>query len=212
MLRERQDVNVDLDRKFNVVKAFGIEVIDENKKKISGEQIQSYFDNNISEIVLDAEGNVLEGVSSADLTKEELKMKTKLPLYLWTEDGKVTKYALPISGMGLWSTLYGYLALDGDLATVIGITFYKHGETPGLGAEVDRDWFQKQFIGKKIWKDGALLQFQVLKGTVEGKYPDGNDHAVDGISGATMTGNGINKFLNADLEKYEKYFTKVRRT
>ncbi len=215
-LKDRQQEQVELDRKLNVLKAFGVEVVDAEGKKLSKARVDQYFTENISEIFLDKEsGDVLEGVTLADIPKSELKAKTikekeHLPLYVWQEDGEIQKYAFPVSGMGLWSILYGYLALDKDLETIIGITFYKHAETPGLGGEVSTDWFQNQFKGKKIFDDGQLLEFEVVKGSVEGKYPGGNDHAVDGITGATMTGNGINTFLNRDITAYNRYFEKLR--
>ena len=92
----------------------------------------------------------------------------------------------------------------------MGITFYKHGETPGLGGEIATDWFQEQFTNKVVWADGELHEFEVVKGAVEGLYPEGNDHAVDGISGATITGKGVATFMNDDLERYEAYFKKIR--
>lgn len=210
LLRDRQEYNVELDRKINVLKAFGVEVMP-GGKKISPPEVETYFEDHITDVVIDAEtGEILEGIGSDAVTKEESKLKTRLPLYLWEEDGEVTRYAFPISGKGLWSTIYGYMALDQDLATIIGVTFYKHGETPGLGGEISTDWFQAQFEGKQVYADGALLPFEVVKGSVKGKYPEGNTHAVDGISGATITGNGVSTFLNEDLVRYEKYFERIR--
>jgi Na+-transporting NADH:ubiquinone oxidoreductase subunit C len=208
LLRDRQDYNVELDRKTNVLKAFGVDVVDDHgKRTVTGAEVERYFVDHIREVVVDPEsGQVLEGVTSADLTKEERKQKTKLPLYIWTEEGQTTKYAFPISGYGLWSTIYGYMALDRDLVTIIGVTFYDHGETPGLGGEVSAAWFQEQFAGKKVRQE----QFEVVKGGVETKYPNGCDHCVDGIAAATITGNGVQAFLNKDLQRYEAYFQSIR--
>ena len=217
-LKARQEINVEIDRKINVLKAFGVTVTNEQGNKLSNQEIEGYFAKNISEIIIDKEtGEIIPNLTSQSLPKEELKAKTidektKLPLYQWTENNQVVKYAFPISGMGLWSILYGYLAIDKDLSTIVGITFYKHGETPGLGGECSADWFQNQFKGKKIYRDGSLLTFEVVKGNVEGKYPQGSDHAVDGMSGATMTGNGINRFMNRDIMHYERYFSKLRKS
>ena len=111
---------------------------------------------------------------------------------------------IPISGKGLWSTLFGYFAIDNDYNTVRGITFYKHKETPGLGGEVDKDWFQNNFVGKKIKDDdGSLLSITVAKGK-----SGNNIHGVDGISGATITSRGLSEFLLRDLKKYLPYFNK----
>lgn len=197
-LKKLQDYNVEIDRKMNVLKAFGIPILDENNKRIKPEVVEKYFAENISEISIDATTGLPVDSSTA--------AQDPLLLYLWSENGQVSKYAFPISGKGLWSTIYGYMALERDLATISGITFYKHGETPGLGAEVETDWFQNNFKGKKILANGERLKFEVVKGKVSEKYPAGNDHAVDGISGATITGNGVAKFMNAALDKYETYF------
>jgi len=197
-LKKPQDYNVEIDRKMNVLKAFGVPIYDENHKRIKPPVVEKYFTENVSEVIVDA----TSGQTVATLAEA----REPLPLYVWKENGSVTKYAFPISGKGLWSTIYGYLALERDLATIAGITFYKHGETPGLGAEVETDWFQNNFKGKKIVDNGKRLKFEVVKGKVADKYPNGNEHAVDGISGATITGNGVAKFMNAALDKYESYF------
>lgn len=214
VLKQRQEYNVELDRKLNVLKAFGVDVVDaKGRRVVTAAEVEAYFTDHITEIVLDRDtGTVIEGETSSDLTTDDVKLKTKLPLYLWTEDGRTTKYAFPISGYGLWSTLYGYMALEGDLATIIGVTFYKHGETPGLGGEASAPWFQRQFGGKKVWGDGGLLPFEVVKGGVDTRYPGGCDHCVDGISAATITSNGIQEFIRSDLQHYEAYFKTIRGT
>lgn len=186
-LRARQQTNVELDRKLNVLKAFGV-----NADK---SEVESIFDERIS--LIDAS----DKIESVD---------EPMPLYLWEENGKVRKYAFPVAGKGLWSTIRGYISLKSDLNTIQGITFYDHGETPGLGAEVEKDWFQEQFEGKQIMEEGRLAEFKVLKGKVAERFPGGNPHAVDGISGATMTGKGVQNFLNMDLERYNSYFETVR--
>ena len=201
-LKKLQQYNKEIDRKTNVLKAFGVPVF-ENGKRIKGPKVEEYFHQNVAEVVVDgATGLAVETGAVA---------QQPLPLYVWKENGEVTKYALPISGKGLWSTIKGYLALEKDAATIAGVTFYEHGETPGLGGEVETDWFQKNFHGKKVANEGKRLKFEVVKGKVADKYPNGNDHAVDGISGATLTGNGVMKFINTDLDKYEKYFSVLRK-
>jgi Na+-transporting NADH:ubiquinone oxidoreductase subunit C len=194
-LKQKQDFNVELDRKMNVLKAFGVD-IRPGGKALPAADVATYFEKNISEIILDgASGQPVEGLTSAKVSPKEIAERTKLPLYVWKDEGAVMKYAFPVSGKGLWSTIYGYLALEKDLATIRGVTFYRHGETPGLGGECE-----------KIFGGGDRVPFEVVKGKVSDKYPQGNDHAVDGISGATITGNGIMKFVNRDLDSYEKYF------
>ena len=119
-------------------------------------------------------------------------------------------YAIPVIGRGLWSTLYGYLALEPDASTVKGIQFYSHKETPGLGAEIEKDWFTNNFIGKKIVNpNGELVSIEVLRGKVD-ELSNEAYHQVDGISGATMTTKGVTQFLLEDLQKYEPFFKKIR--
>lgn len=213
LLRDRQAVQVELDRQLNVLKAFGVPIFHEDGSRLGKDEVDQMFNEKITEIYLEkATGEVVQNPDAELIRKESgartHKERTLLPLYVWKENGVATKYAFPISGMGLWSIINGYLALDGDLSTIVGLTFYKHGETPGLGGEVSADWFQDQFAGKKIYEHGALLDLEVVKG----KAPAGSDHQVDGISGATMTGKGINEFINRDIAYYEKYFSRIRRS
>lgn len=111
-----------------------------------------------------------------------------MPVYLVEHQGRVETVVLPVHGYGLWSTLYGYLALEGDGRTVKGITFYQHGETPGLGGEVDNPTWQSKWVGKQaIGPDGDVL-LQVVKGEPRG---EGVNHQVDGLAGATLTARGV---------------------
>ncbi|MFN3149225.1 Na(+)-translocating NADH-quinone reductase subunit C [Bremerella sp.] len=106
-----------------------------------------------------------------------------------SDDGTLTGVVLPIYGKGLWSTMYGFLALDADLKTAKGITFYSHGETPGLGGEVDNPNWKAQWPGKKVRNDEGEVLIEVVKGTGSG------DSEVDGLSGATITTNGVDNFV-----------------
>ena len=89
------------------------------------------------------------------------------------DNGLITGYAIPIEGKGLWGTMYGYFAIEPDAVTVKGITFYRHKETPGLGGEVDKEWFKNNFIGKRLVdNDGKLVSIEVIKGFVSDKDPE----------------------------------------
>jgi Na+-transporting NADH:ubiquinone oxidoreductase subunit C len=116
--------------------------------------------------------------------------------YLVKDDkGTLTQVVLPIYGKGLWSTMYGFLALEKDLKTVKGLTFYEHGETPGLGGEIESAQFKNAWPGKKVY-DGAVedanIKFGVKKGSPEG---DEKNYLVDGLSGATITSRGVDQLL-----------------
>ena len=117
-------------------------------------------------------------------------------VYLVKKNGKMDQVILPIDGKGLWSTLYGFLALSGDLSTVRGITFYEHAETPGLGGEIDNPTWQAKWTGKKIYDKEGSVQLHLVKGVANKNSPEGA-YQVDGLSGATLTANGV-----TDLVKY----------
>ena len=198
-LRERQLLNIELDIKKKILSVLGFEQTGDWTDK----DVQSMFDNNINEIIISSAGEEVKenNVSGQDTYK----------IYQSRDGNRVKGYAIPISGKGLWGTMYGYFAIEPDASTAKGITFYKHKETPGLGAEVDKDWFKNNFIGKKFIDDsGNLVSIEVIKGFVSDKDPNAK-HKVDGISGATVTGNGLTTFLKADLQKYEPYFAKIRK-
>jgi Na+-transporting NADH:ubiquinone oxidoreductase subunit C len=112
-------------------------------------------------------------------------------VYLVKKDGKLDQVILPIDGKGLWSTLYGFLALSGDLNTVKGITFYEHAETPGLGGEIDNPTWKALWAGKKIYDEKGSVELYVAKGVADKNSP----HQVDGISGATLTANGVTNLV-----------------
>lgn len=205
---EQQMLNIQIDKKVNVLRAFGFH--DELTSLKSKNDIQAFYSEHVEEIVVNEQGSVIEGLSIDKINPQD--DADKLPVYLSKKNGQVEAYAIPISGKGLWSTLYGFFSLENDLNTCRGITFYKHGETPGLGGEVEKPWFQKNFVGKQILKNGELQSIQVIKGKVEEVIQDADKkkHSVDGISGATITSSGVTQFLKRDLKKYEPYFSKLR--
>jgi len=211
LLRERQDQNEALSKKENILKAFGV------SKKMDGPAIDMFFADHVELFAIDLEGNVVAEVDAAQLDMEVEDKKTeastrRYPIYRCTIENEVT-YCVPIIGRGLWSKLYGYLSLESDLNTVKGITFYKHGETPGLGAEIEKNWFQDNFPGKKINdQTGTFVSIEVVKGRAVDAYAGNEEklsHAVDGISGATITSRGVTKMLHEDLTKYVAYFKQL---
>ncbi len=179
---------------------------------LTNESIEQTFANNIIDICVDINGKDVEcETSEVDIEKN---LKT-LPIYFKVnnkEEKKVEGIAIPIAGKGLWSTIFGFIALNPDTDTVLGIQFYKHGETPGLGGEVEKKWFTDNFINKKIRdKNGKIISIAVIKGGVD--YSESNKssiHQVDGISGATVTADGVTDFLLEDLLRYEKKLDKIK--
>ena len=149
--------NVELDKKKNILHAIGINI----EKFNSIADIDNYFINNIDTLIINSEGNINNSLSISDLDEKENNKTGEvkyfndgdeyLPLYI---DNDKNSIILPISGKGLWSTLFGYFSIDANnYSTVKGITFYKHKETPGLGGEVSKKWFQNNFIGKEIYNE-----------------------------------------------------------
>ena len=109
-------------------------------------------------------------------------------------NGDYNKIILPVHGYGLWSTLYGFLALESDGNTVAGLGFYDHGETPGLGGEVDNPRWKSQWPGKKVYRDGEV-ELGLVKGSVDPSSPN-SQWKVDGLSGATLTSRGVTNLID----------------
>ena len=205
-LRSLKEKNVEIDKKKNILNAIGL-----NTTSLSNSNIDKYFFDNIDTLIIDPYGKINNTLTISDLNAIENNQTGEvkyfsddieyLPMY---KDNSKNVVVLPISGKGLWSTLFGYFAIDSNnYSTVRGITFYKHKETPGLGGEVSKKWFQSNFIGKEIYKSNSLNSVKVAKAG----YADKNSlYEVDGISGATITSNGVTTFLLRDLKRYEKYF------
>ena len=131
----------------------------------------------------------------ADADTANIRRRARYAVVYLVRDGdRIDRIVLPVNGYGLWSTMYAFLALDADLNTVAAINFYEHGETPGLGGEVENPRWRGLWEGKLIYGDSGDVKFEVIKGNVE---PDNARAAwqVDGISGSTLTGNGVTNMV-----------------
>ena len=109
-------------------------------------------------------------------------------------DGSIKTLILPIHGYGLWSTLYGFMALESDLQTVVGLGFYQHAETPGLGGEVDNPNWKAQWQGKGVYDESGDVDISVIKGSVDPNSPKA-EHQIDGLAGATLTSRGVESLV-----------------
>ena len=171
------------------------------------------------EILLDGEGTVLKTFKGDELTNSEafnnnteLEMKllkkgeksakdVRLNAFVADVNGKLV-YILPLNGAGLWNKIWGYISVDAtDHSTVYGADFGNAGETPGLGAEISTTRFADQFKGKELYKEGVFKGIAVVK---PGHTAEGQD-AVDGISGGTLTSNGVHDMLKASLAPFSKF-------
>lgn len=216
-----------LDRKTNVL------IQTSTSKKASRSEILQVYQNRIKPILTDNEGAVFtfeeKGIDLNTYLKDHKKTGyAHLPLKLLyailpnsqTESDPIG-YVIPVNGFGLWDAIYGYIAIENNGDTVIGITWYQQSETAGLGAEISTPDWQKQFHGKDIFQpsaDGqtnykrAPIGIQVIKGRVSevlGTSPKAKS-AVDGISGASSTGDGVTNAYRDSLEPYRPFLLNIR--
>ena len=207
-LRPLQERNRAWDRKRNVLLAAGL--IDENAQA----DIDALF-GRIETQVIDLDTGLAVGgmnpetfdsvafqrdpKTSRALSPTEdlagLKRRGRYELvYLLRQNGRLERVILPVRGKGLWSTMWGLAALGPDLNTIESFAFFAHGETPGLGGEVDNPRWKAMWIGKKAFDAQGRPRVEVVKGAVDAGSPDAV-HQVDGLSGATLTGNGVTNLL-----------------
>ena len=154
------------------------------------------FDANTFDPLVAAKDPALSKALSGDEDIASIKRRERYSVvYIVEENGELDKLIIPVRGYGLWSTLYGFMAVQDDLNTVAGLGFYQHGETPGLGGEVDNPKWRSQWQGKELFNDDGKLAIQVVKGGVDPQSPRA-DHQVDALAGATLTSNDVNNLLH----------------
>ena len=175
LLRDRQDRNEALSKKQNILKALGV------NEKMDGPSIDIFFAEYVELFAIDLEGNIDAEVDATQLDMEVEDKKAeasarRYPIYRCAIDNETT-YCVPIIGRGLWSKLYGYLSLESDLNTVKGITFYKHGETPGLGAEIAASIQERAFdyLDAPVKRVGAPFSPVPFSPVLEAAWLPGKD-------------------------------------
>ncbi len=217
-LKPQRIANKDLDRNRNILAAAGL-----YNRETSGQiDINEQFEQFEIRLVDLEENRLLSELEASDLgidlrkydqrkaakdpavskaleTSEDVASISRRARYsviylLKDEAGAIEKVVLPIHGYGLWSTLYGFIALRGDMNTVYGITFYEHGETAGLGGEVDNPAWKGLWPGKEIY-DGSDVALKVIKGNANPANAN-YEHQIDGLSGATLTGKGVENMIS----------------
>lgn len=210
LLQPYQQDNINNEKKMMILKAAGIK-----------DATTESFDNYCSKmIVIDPQGNVTDEATS-DYTKckafkinlkDELYNKANgkdfsLPMFIINDNGRQVN-VVPLQGAGLWGPIWGYLGLSSDYQTVVGAVFDHKSETPGLGAEITTEKFQRQFPGKVIFQDGQFVSINVQKGGIAVLPEDVQRHSVDAISGGTITSHGVNDMIKNVLESYLPYINK----
>jgi len=147
-----------------------------------------------------------------DIASIKVKSK-KAKVYLVKTGGNISSIILPIHGYGLWSTMYGFLALDADGQTVQSINFYDQAETPGLGGEVVNPAWRALWKGKQLYNSESIPVLRLVKGVVDNSKP-GSEFQIDGLAGATLTSNGVTNLIRYWMgnEGFAPYLNKVRTT
>lgn len=209
VLRPAQQANAELDRKRNVLIAGGLVQPGAGAKEVEAafQSVETrYVDLTTGKFTDEAPAGgtgraasridgAHERLGSADDIAKIIRRENISEVYVVEKGGKLDRLILPVRGYGLWGTLFGFLALESDLNTVAGIGFYEHKETPGLGGEVDNPNWKAQWVGKEIFDAEGNVDFEVVKGSVDPNSPNAI-HQVDGLSGATLTSNGVENLVS----------------
>ena len=206
VLKPAQEANKTLDRKRNILAAAGMlqegVSVEDQFQQVTARVVDmrtGRFADDVDPDNFDQRKAAKDPAQSDRLTAEQDQAKISRRehyaiVYLVQDgSGEIDKVILPVHGYGLWSTLYGYVALESDGNTVAGLGFYEHAETPGLGGEVDNPRWKAFWPGKQVYKDG-----QVELGLIKGSVDPGNANApwqVDGLAGATLTANGVTNLV-----------------
>jgi Na+-transporting NADH:ubiquinone oxidoreductase subunit C len=201
-LKDLQNANVRKEKMQNILATIGVTTDRDQAETL----YQKYITSAIS---LTEEGSVDTEVNAFEINlNNELKKpasEQRFPLYEADVDGK-KYFIIPLRGAGLWNAIWGYIALEEDKNTIKGAVFDHVGETAGLGAEITQKWFQDRFLGEKVFNtNGTLVGINVSKTNNDPKDLDKEDHEVDAISGATITGDGVTAMIMERLTHYLPY-------
>ncbi len=204
LLRPLQQANQELDFRSNILAAAGLQDAEGSVDEIFSERVEARVVDLKTGKFTDAKNPedydqwaaAKDPSQSMDLSKDQDiasigRREQYAEVYMIrTPEGELESVVLPVRGYGLWSTLYGFMAVEPDGNTVAGLTFYEHAETPGLGGEVDNPKWKSIWEGKKIYGEDGNVQLSVVKGSVEPSAPE-SQYKVDGLSGATLTSRGV---------------------
>ncbi len=204
MLRGKQQENAVNEKKMNILAAAGIEVVNGDLETAFATITPKLVDMRTGEFSTDEDvmsynmrKAAKDPTKARALTREQdiasiRKQSLYSTVYLVEGEQGIERIILPIHGYGLWSTLYGFIALESDLNTVAGLGFYEHAETPGLGGEVDNPKWKALWPGKKVYADNSYIP---AIGLIKGKAAAGDMYKVDGLAGATLTSNGVTNLV-----------------
>lgn len=223
-LKEMQDLNKKRDLQSNILMALGL--TDEAGGALKGDAIDTTWQSSVELLVLDATGKPVDAATAdinGDGVTDQLDLNLALAevkgtpdparfqgVYLRKDGGKTLSVALPLNGQGLWGPISGYLALDAKGEKIKGTAFFAPKETPGLGAEIQADNFKQQWVGKKLSKGGAPTPVRVVKGKAADICSSDIDYCVDGVSGATITSDGVTDMVAKAVTNYDPYLKSLR--
>ncbi|MEM1135697.1 MAG: NADH:ubiquinone reductase (Na(+)-transporting) subunit C [Bacteroidota bacterium] len=208
-LKERQKMEIELEKKKQILSA----VMD--IEGISKQELAGIYDERIKSIAVNYDGEIQTEIVPEDVNIEkEYKKKPEdriYPVYKFINESNPDNFEsviIPVFGFGLWDFIWGYVALESDLSTMKGVSFDHRGETPGLGARITDAVVQERFKGKNIYNSsGELVSVKMLKSENNANL---DENEVDGMSGATITANGVNDMLLKYLNSYQTYFEKLK--
>mgnify|MGYP000608727619 FL=1 len=216
-LKSIQEVNKAIDKQKNILQVAGVyhEGIDVNKTFSSFQPLvvdlnSGKFTDKFDPSIFDDKKAAQDPLLSISLENDPASIGRRTnyaTIYLLKkDDGSLDKVILPIHGYGLWSTLYGFIALEDNLNDIFGLQFYQHAETPGLGAEVDNPKWKAQWKGKKLNNENGELMIQVAKTQ---KY---KEHHIDALAGATLTSNGVDNLVKFWMGKdgFKKFLNNLK--
>ena len=201
-LKPLQDDNIKIDKMKQMLTAVHVAV--ENDAEV----IATYQKHFPEALIVKANGEVVSNNAdeafAIDLAKELKKPQEErtIPVFKFVGDDAKSRYLMPVSGAGLWGPIWGYVSVEENGSTIYGAYFSHQGETPGLGAEIDKPAFQKQFEGKELYKEGEFVPVEVMK---VGQKPISNADYVDAISGGTITSKGVQDMLSNCLTDYNAF-------
>ncbi|MBS4012880.1 MAG: NADH:ubiquinone reductase (Na(+)-transporting) subunit C [Bacteroidetes bacterium] len=197
-----QEKNVRIEKMQNILSSMSIESTKKNAEDVFAKHIiESKVVNYLGEAI---PGDAFE-IDLLEENRKDISLR-RLPLFVATLNSD-TLYVIPLHGAGLWGPIWGYVSLKSDLNTIMGANFDHASETPGLGAEISTPVFESQFTGKKLYDNNGV--FRSVK-TIRGGADVSDNHGVDGISGGTITSNGLSSMLEQGLKVYEPFFKKLK--
>ena len=208
-LQERQEKNVRVEKMQNILQSVGFDVAFEDAEQLFEKHITKQY-------VINTKGEEIDGDAFNLNLKVQFKNSSeekKLPVYEATLKDGSKKTIIPLRGKGLWGPLWGYIALEEDFNTIYGAVFDHKAETPGLGADINTDWFEKPFKGKLLFEGNEFVSITVHKGGKgSAKIAGDEKHGVDAISGGTITSKGLEKMLKEDwLFSYKGFLMKNKK-